>query len=38
MIADHMHEDSLKGIEGFSHLEIIFYVDRVSDYELPIYL
>ncbi len=26
-----MHEESLKGIEDFSHIEIIFYFDQVSD-------
>jgi len=26
-----MHESSLKGIDDFSHLEIIFYFDKVSD-------
>ncbi|KOP72550.1 transcriptional regulator [Lysinibacillus sp. FJAT-14745] len=26
-----MHESSLKGIDDFSHLEIIFYFDKVAD-------
>ncbi|MFJ8458255.1 SAM-dependent methyltransferase [Lysinibacillus xylanilyticus] len=26
-----MHESSLKGMDDFSHLEIIFYFDKVSD-------
>lgn len=26
-----MHESSLKGIDDFSHLEIIFYFDKVSE-------
>jgi len=30
-LADHIHEASLKGIEDFSHLEIIFYFDKVTD-------
>lgn len=30
-LADHIQEVSLKGIEDFSHLEIIFYFDKVSD-------
>ena len=30
-LAENVHELSLKGIDEFSHLEIIFYFDRVSD-------
>ncbi|WP_312128317.1 tRNA (N6-threonylcarbamoyladenosine(37)-N6)-methyltransferase TrmO [Lysinibacillus capsici] len=30
-LADHIQEASLKGIEDFSHLEIIFYFDKVTD-------
>lgn len=30
-LSENLHEESLKGIEDFSHLEIIFYFDQVSD-------
>lgn len=30
-LADHIQEASLKGIGDFSHLEIIFYFDKVTD-------
>lgn len=30
-LADHIQEASLKGIEDFSHLEVIFYFDKVTD-------
>lgn len=30
-LADHIQEASLKGIEDFSHLKIIFYFDKVTD-------
>ena len=30
-LAENVHELSLKGIDEFSHLEIIFYFDKVSD-------
>ncbi len=30
-LSENFHEESLKGIEDFSHLEIIFYFDQVSD-------
>lgn len=30
-LADHIQETSLKGIGDFSHLEIIFYFDKVTD-------
>lgn len=30
-LADDLHEDALKGIEAFSHVEIIFYFDQVAD-------
>ncbi len=30
-LTDKIHESSLKGINEFSHLEIIFYFDQVSD-------
>ncbi|WP_155591815.1 SAM-dependent methyltransferase [Lysinibacillus cavernae] len=33
-LTDYMHEASLKGIEDFSHLEIIFYFDKVSDAQI----
>jgi tRNA-Thr(GGU) m(6)t(6)A37 methyltransferase TsaA len=31
MLTDEFDESALKGIEEFSHLEIIFYFDKVSD-------
>lgn len=30
-LVDELNETSLQGIEGFSHLEIIFYFDQVSE-------
>ncbi|KGA81396.1 tRNA (N6-threonylcarbamoyladenosine(37)-N6)-methyltransferase TrmO [Lysinibacillus fusiformis] len=30
-LSENLHEESLKGIEDFSHIEIIFYFDQVSD-------
>lgn len=30
-LAESMNESSLAGIDGFSHLEIIFYFDKVPD-------
>ncbi|MFT9817542.1 tRNA (N6-threonylcarbamoyladenosine(37)-N6)-methyltransferase TrmO [Lysinibacillus sp. NPDC056185] len=30
-LTKNMHESSLKGIDDFSHLEIIFYFDKVAD-------
>lgn len=30
-LAEHIHEVAIKGIEDFSHLEIIFYFDKVAD-------
>ena len=30
-LSEEIHEDALKGIHEFSHLEIVFYFDQVSD-------
>ena len=30
-LSEDIHEDALKGIREFSHLEIVFYFDQVSD-------
>jgi len=31
ILAENIMEESLEGIEAFSHLEVIFYMDKVSD-------
>ena len=33
-LADDLHEDALKGIEAFSHLDIIFYFDKVAQEQI----
>ena len=34
-LAENINTSSLKGINEFSHLEIIFYFDKVSDPQIP---
>ncbi len=33
-LSENLHEESLKGLEDFSHIEIIFYFDQVSDEQI----
>ncbi|KAB0443306.1 tRNA (N6-threonylcarbamoyladenosine(37)-N6)-methyltransferase TrmO [Lysinibacillus fusiformis] len=33
-LSENLHEESLKGLEDFSHIEIIFYFDQVSDNQI----
>lgn len=37
ILADHLPEEAFAGIEGFSHLEIIYHFDKVKKEDLALY-